>query len=37
VEVILLHYQRLTDQGYGGRDISVLSNLKKELFERGEA
>ena len=37
VEMTVLHYQRLTDQGYGGRDISVLFTLKKKLFERGEA
>ncbi len=37
VEMILFHYQRLTDQGYGGYDISVLFTLRKKLFERGEA
>jgi len=28
VEMILMHYQRLTDQGYCGRDISALFTLK---------
>jgi len=37
VEMILFHYQRLTDRGYGGYDISVLFTLRKKLFERGEA
>ena len=37
VEMILFHYQRLTDQGYGERDISALFTLMKRLFERGEA
>jgi len=33
----LLHYQRLTDQGYGVREISVRFTWKKKQFERGEA
>jgi hypothetical protein len=37
VEMILFHYQRLTDQGYDERDISALLTLKKNLFQRGEA
>ena len=35
VEMTLLHYQRLIDEGYGDDDISALYRLKKRLFERG--
>lgn len=34
VEMTLLHYQRLMDEGYGENDISALFRLKKRLFER---
>ena len=32
VEMTLIHYQRLMDQGYADEDISALYRLKKDLF-----
>jgi len=34
LEMTLLHYQRLMDQGYGDEDISALFHLKKEQFKQ---
>ncbi len=33
VEMTLIHYQRLIDEGYGEEDISALFRVKKQLFE----
>lgn len=33
VEMTLLHYQRLIDDGFGDEDISALFRLKKQLFQ----
>jgi 3-hydroxyisobutyrate dehydrogenase len=33
VEMSLIHYKKLMDQGHGDEDISALYRLKKELFE----
>ena len=34
IEMTLIHYQRLIEQGYGDEDISALYRLKKEQFEK---
>jgi 3-hydroxyisobutyrate dehydrogenase len=34
VEMTLVHYRRLIDQGYGDEDISTLFRLKDDLFSR---
>jgi len=34
LEMTLLHYQRLMDQGFGDEDISALFRLKKEQFNQ---
>jgi 3-hydroxyisobutyrate dehydrogenase len=34
IEMTLVHYRRLIEQGHGDEDISVLYRLKSELFER---
>jgi len=34
IEMTLLHYRRLIDQGHGDEDISTLFRLKDQLFER---
>ena len=33
VEMTLVHYQRLMEQGHGDEDISALFRQKKTLFE----
>ena len=33
VEMTLVHYRRLMEQGFGDEDISALFRLKKQLFE----
>jgi 3-hydroxyisobutyrate dehydrogenase len=33
IEMTLVHYERLIEQGYGDEDISALYRLKKPLFE----
>jgi 3-hydroxyisobutyrate dehydrogenase len=33
VEMSLIHYKRLMDEGHGDEDISALYRIKKELFE----
>lgn len=33
VEMTLLHYRRLVDEGHGDEDISALFRLKQQLFE----
>jgi 3-hydroxyisobutyrate dehydrogenase len=33
VEMTLIHYQRLIEEGYGEEDISALFRVKKQLFE----
>ena len=33
VEMTLVHYERLIEQGFGDEDISALFRLKKEIFE----
>ncbi len=33
IEMTLIHYQRLMDQGYGDEDISVLFRSKKQLLK----
>lgn len=34
IEMTLVHYRRLIDQGYGDEDISTLFRLKDDLFSR---
>ena len=34
IEMTLVHYRRLVDQGYGDEDISTLFRLKDDLFSR---
>jgi len=34
LEMTLIHYQRLMDQGYGDEDISALYHLKQEQFRK---
>ena len=34
LEMTLIHYQRIMDQGYGDEDISTLFRLKKEQFKQ---
>lgn len=34
LEMTLIHYKRLMEQGYGDEDISSLFRLKKELFKQ---
>jgi 3-hydroxyisobutyrate dehydrogenase len=34
IEMTLVHYRRLVDQGYGDDDISTLFRLKDDLFSR---
>jgi 3-hydroxyisobutyrate dehydrogenase len=33
VEMTLVHYERLIEQGYGDEDISALFRLKAPLFD----
>ena len=33
VEMTLIHYQRLMDEGHGDEDISALFRLKQQIFE----
>ena len=33
IEMTLLHYRRLLDQGFGNEDISTLFRLKEALFD----
>jgi 3-hydroxyisobutyrate dehydrogenase and related beta-hydroxyacid dehydrogenases len=35
IEMTMVHYQRLLDEGRGDEDISALYRLKKRLFEKG--
>jgi 3-hydroxyisobutyrate dehydrogenase len=35
IEMTLVHYERLMEQGFGDEDISALYRLKKPLFENG--
>lgn len=35
VEMTLVHYRRLIEQGFGDEDISSLFRLKRDLFKRG--
>lgn len=37
IEMTLLHYRKLIEQGYGDEDISSLFRLKQALFERAAA
>lgn len=37
VEMTLLHYKRLMEQGHGNSDISSLFTLKQQLFEKEKA
>jgi 3-hydroxyisobutyrate dehydrogenase len=34
LEMTLVHYQRLMEQGYGDEDISALFRLKQEQFRK---
>ena len=36
IEMTLIHYQRLMDEGYGDEDISALFRLKKRQLETTE-
>lgn len=36
IEMTMLHYQRLMDEGYGDEDISALFRLKKKQLARSE-
>lgn len=36
VEMTMLHYQRLMDEGFGDEDISSLYRLKRKLFDRNK-
>jgi 3-hydroxyisobutyrate dehydrogenase len=33
IEMTLVHYERLMEQGFGDEDISALYRLKKPLFD----
>jgi len=35
IEMTLVHYERLMEQGFGDEDISALYRLKKPLFDNG--
>ena len=34
VEMTLIHYQRLIEEGYADEDISALYRLKRRLFDK---
>jgi 3-hydroxyisobutyrate dehydrogenase len=36
IEMTLVHYRRLIEQGHGDEDISTLFHLKDALFEAGK-